>query len=376
MENNKFIIIAFISTLIFGCVKDPQDIPSGASEPVFNITGSIGTQGISIEAGKDGWTAQPLIRMSDSNLVYTSLFSQNGCVNDCNPSLEFRFYREQNITGDPLARFQHTIKPGNIDFVDADQERDSFEIILSTHPGLFMNGFSYWQDSNSVPGTTFLAEYGSVVGFDENLNVCFQSHAYTGCQYSQCISFDPKTLVPCLAHIEADLENDTLIRLVVQPEQGTPPFTYRWSNGFTTASMFLPLQNAISEVYANVTVTDALGNFTILSQTIRIQNGNVDACYFPISLKSEAIINSSLGFAAGKVEIIYRDENGIEWRSTSGQQSTGSSLIISEVEIYGLSPASQDAFKIGLSTIVELFNSAGESMTLILQDAVIPLSHS
>ncbi len=378
MKKNKLIIsIAFISILIWGCVKDPQDIPTGLTDdPVFGLAGSFGGQGLSIDAGKDGWTAQPFVRQGDSNLVYTALFSLNGCLQDCNPSLEFRYYRELPSSIDPSGGFQQTIKPGNFDFVEADQARDSFEIILSTHPGLFISGFSYWHDLN-VLDTTFFSEYGSVVGFGENLNVCFQSHAFTGCQYSQCISFDPKTLVPCLAHIEATLENDSLVRLVVQPEQGTPPFNYTWSNGFTTASMFFPLQNTNSEVFADVTVTDAKGNLTVLRQTIRIQNGNVDACYFPIALMSKAVVNLSPGFSAGKAEIIYIDENGIEWRSTSGQQANNAYMTISNVKFYGISPSNQDTYKIEFSTVVELFNIfTGESKTLVLQNAVIPLSHS
>lgn len=152
--------------------------------------------------------------------------------------------------------------------------------------------------------------------------------------------------------------------------------TSHQANGFTTASMFLPFQHATSEVYADVTVTDAMGNFTVLRQMIRIQNGNVDACYFPISLMSKAVFNSSPGFAAGKVEIVYRDENGIEWRSSSGLQSTSSSMTISDIELYGNSPSNQETYKTTLSAVVELFNSlTSESKILFLEEAIIPLSH-
>lgn len=378
MENNKFtILFSCIALVMFGCVTDPQNIPSGVtSDPVFSLAGSFGNEAIDIEAGRNSWTVQPIVYEQDSNFFYSSLFSKDRCLQDCSPSLEFKFYQQTPGSSDPSTVFHQTLKVGPVKFVGSEQERDSFKITLSTHPGLFMSGYSYWDDLN-VPGTTFLAEYGSTIGYAENLNVCFQSFAFTGCQYSQCISFDPSTLIPCIAHIEAELENPQYVRLVARPEKGTPPFQFAWSNGYTTSTILIPLQDSTTEVFADVRITDGLGNISELKQTVRIHNGDVDACYFPISLVSEAINNSSPDYAAGKVELIYMDESGAVWSSTSGIQPLNTGMTILAVEAYGLSPAAQSTFKIRLDTNVELFNqSTGESKRLILQDAVIPLSHS
>ncbi len=378
MEKSKiiFVLVACLSFLYSGCVKDPQDIPPElTADPVFGLAGSFGTQSIAIAAGMNNWTAQPVVKEGESNLVYSSLFSLDGCLLNCSPSLEFRFYRGQPATNNTEDAFRQTIKTGPVPFVQSDLERDSFEITISTHPGLFMSGYSYWEDLNG-PAATFLAEYESVIGFNEILNVCFQSLAFTGCQYSQCISFDPSTLVPCIAHIEAELENNSYVHLKVRPEKGTPPFQFQWADGSINSGIVLPLQGAESEVYADVKVTDALGNFTELKQTVRIQNGMVDACYFPISLISEPVNNASPYFAAGKAEIIYTDDLGDEWRSTGGVQPAQSSLTITDIAYFGLSPMDQATYKTQLNVIVELYNmTSGESRKLVLQNAVIPLSH-
>jgi len=376
MAKNNLFIIAAIALMIYpGCVNDPQDIPSELNtNPVFGISGSFGSEGLGINAGIDEWTVQPTVKEGESNIIYSALFSIDKCDVNCQPSLEFSFYRELPFTGDPNEDFQKTINPGPVAFVASDEERDSFNIILSTHPGLFMSGYSLWLDSHP-PGTNVFPSYESIIGFEENLNVCFQSLAYTGCNYSQCISFDPSTLVPCLARIAATMEDERWVKLTVHPE-GTSPFNIEWANGESSQNILVPfLQDSINEIFASVKVTDANGNFSDLKQTIRLQNGVVDACYFPITLMSESVNNSTPDFTAGKARITYTDENGIEWSSTAGVQSPQSFMNITNVDFFGLSPIGQTAHKVDLSTTVQLFNrSTGESKWLVLQNVTLPLS--
>jgi hypothetical protein len=373
----KFLhLIALFILILSGCVKDPQDIPSGlTSDPVFRFNGLLSTQPLNIEAGINGWTMQPIVADDDSLIVYKSIFSKDGCLDDCVPSLEFRFYQAQSSSADPASDFSQTIHTGSKEFILSHEERDSFEITMNTHPGLFMSGFSYWEDLN-VPATTYQAEYKDIFGYGEFLNVCFQSLAFTGCQYTQCLYFNPSTLIACKASIQPILEDARTMSLIVKPE-GTAPFQIEWFNGSTSQGIILPLQDSTTEVYASVTVTDALGNRTDLNQTIRLQNGIVDACYFPIFLNSTLISNGSNAFTADKVEIIYTDENGIKWSSTSGIQSSNSFISISDVQYYDVSPMNQPAFKTELSLLVDLFNEmTGESKVLEGQEVSIALSHN
>jgi hypothetical protein len=372
----KFLHLIFLFVLILsGCVKDPQDIPSGlTSDPVFRLNGLFSTQPLNIEAGMNGWTMQPIVADEDSSTIYKSIFSKDGCLDDCVPSLEFRFYEGQSSSSDPASHFSQTIKTGSKEFIRSHEERDSFEITMSTHPGLFMSGFSYWEDLN-VPATTYQAEYKDIFGYGEFLNVCFQSLAFTGCQYTQCLYFNPSTLVACKASIQPKLEDSRTMSLIVKPE-GTAPFQIEWFNGSTSQGIILPLQDSTTEVYAGVTVIDVLGNRTELNQTIRLQNGIVDACYFPIFLNSTLISIVSPAFTADKVEVIYTDENGLRWSSTSGIQSSDSFISITDVQYYDVSPMNQPAYKTDLSLKVDLFNEmTGESKVLSAQDASIALSH-
>ncbi|MGB3080653.1 MAG: hypothetical protein WBB31_16345, partial [Saprospiraceae bacterium] len=265
-------------------------------------------------------------------------------------------------------------KSGSKDFVLSHKERDSFEITLNTQSGLFMSGYSYWENLNGSV-TTLNEQFQDVVGYGQFLNVCFQSLAFTGCQYNQCIYFNPSTLIPCLASIIAKYEDSTTVSLTIKPESGTPPFQVQWFDETNAPGILLHHAESKAEFFVNVLLTDALGNRSELHQTVRVQDSIVDACYFPISLVSTPVPNYSSLNLNDRVEIIYTDENGIEWSSTSGIQPVTSYMNIGKVEYFGLSPANQPAYKTSLQLAVTLFNSAGEGKLLEAQDMTIALSH-
>lgn len=377
MESKQFILVFALGMVFFfhSCVKDPQDIPAELTEdPVFGFSGLIDGQVLNIEAGIEGWTALPVVTPGDSGLAYRSILSKNICTDHCSPSLEFRFYKSLTPALTDEQGFLQTIKNGSKELVKSEIEKDSFEIQLTTHPGLFMSGYSFWKDSNN-PVASYQPHYSTTIGYQENLNVCFHSFAFTGCHYTQCIYFDPATLIPCLSYIQPKLESARHVSLTVKP-QGTPPFQIKWANGETSSVIVLTLQDSTAEIYAGVKVTDALGNYSVLSQHIQIQNGVVNACYFPISLISQPVTSTAPSFTADKVEIVYIDENNVEWKSTGGVQSLNASMIITDVVYYGLSPfEAQPAYKVSFSMQVDLFNALGEVKTLLTQNAAIPLSH-
>lgn len=369
------ILSLILIVLIISCVKDPQDIPPGLTgDPVFGLTADLEGTPVKIEAGIESWTSLPLVVIKDSLQVYTSVFSLDGCLDQCSPSWTFSFYQDVPVANDPAMAFTNTIHAGPKDFVLSALEVDSFDISLTTHPGLFMSGYSYWEDLNG-PTTTFLHEFESVIGYQENIDVCFQSLAYTGCQYTQCIHFDPTTLVPCLISIVPKLETPNYVSLSVRPE-GTPPFQIEWFNEDTYSSIVIPVQDSVAEIYAGVTVIDALGNRSQLSQTIRVQDLAVDACYFPITLLSSPIENNSSGIVANRAEISYRDQDGVLWSSSLGVQPRNSKIFIDQVSTYGLSPDNQQTFLVDLSITAQLFNEiTGKSRLFQTQRLSIPLSH-
>lgn len=365
----------FLVLGIGSCVKDPQDIPAGfAGDPVFGLTGKLDGEDKVIEAGKQNWTALPVILQKDSLLVYTSVLSIDGCLEQCSPSWTFSFYQAAPVVADPGEAFSNTIQTGVKEFVLSDLEVDSFDISLTTHQGLFMSGYSYWEDLNG-PTTTFLHNFGSVVGYQENIDVCFQSLAYTGCQYSQCIHFDPTTIVPCLISIEPKLETPDYVSLTVRPE-GTPPFQVEWFNDSTSSTIVVPVQGGVAQIYAGVQVTDALGNRSQLSQTIRVQDTAVDACYFPITLVSNPIENTSSSVIANRVEITYRDDAGVLWSSSFGAQPAASMMFIDQVIPYGFSPDHQPAYLVeGRISALLFHENSGESRLFHTDRISIPLSH-
>jgi hypothetical protein len=361
---------------LLSCVKDPQDIPSGVTgDPIFGMVAGFGNESVTIEAGKNQWTILPSIQQEDSAVVYSAVFSQNGCLPDCSPSWTFRFYQAASTINNPLQEFNSTIVTGDKAYVLSELERDSFRVTLTTHPGLFMSGYSYWEDLNN-PNTSFFHEFESTVGYQENINVCFQSLAFTGCQYKQCIYFDPVTEIPCLAYIEPIFESPRYISLNVRPE-GTPPFDIRWFNESTASSIVIPVQDSsLAEIYAAVSVTDALGNRSDLYQTIRIQNGKVDACYFPIELSSIPINNSSGEINAGRVEIIYMDANGVEWKSTGGVQPGEALFTIEQISNYGASHLAMTTYIVELQVHAVLFsNASGESRSFETERLTVSLGH-
>ncbi|MEP6646671.1 MAG: hypothetical protein ABJC12_06255 [Saprospiraceae bacterium] len=369
-------MVAVCLTFVWlGCVKDPQDIPSGlTTDPVFGLIGNFGTEAFNIQAGNNEWTDQPTTLEGNSSIMYSSIFSKDACLEQCKPSLEFRFYSANSPSGNMESDFLQTIKTGSKDLVMSHQERDSFEISVNTQQGLFMSGYSYWENQNGS-AISLDEDFVDVIGFGQYLDVCFQTLAYSGCQYSQCIHFNPATLTPCLASIHAKYEDSRTVSLNVVPEMGHAPFQIQWFDQSSDKSILLYHQDTDAEFYVGVIVTDAVGNSTVINQSIRLQDTILDECYFPISVQSVPVPNTDPSTLFNRAEIIYTDENGVEWSTSSGSQQQTPLVLIRDVTYFGLSPLHQPTYKVTLDINVELFNTAGVSKTFAVQGATIALSH-
>lgn len=377
MGKDKLLIFLLSAILLAGCVKDIQDIPESLTHnPVFKMQVSIDQQILNIEAGTNGWIMQPSVYQADSNVVYSSLFAQEGCPDDCGPSFEFNFYRTMLFTENSAEDFENTIRNGNKDYVLSDAERLSYDIFLSTHPALFMSGYSQWNDLN-LPGTSNELVYQCNIGYGQDLHVCFESVAISGCQYSQCIRFDPATITPCLSYIIPKIISPNFISLTAVP-QGTPPFKFQWYGDSIdlNSTVILPLQDSMTEVFANVVVTDARGNRSALKQVIRISNGNSDPCYFPIHLESIPFTRMNAVDFADKVEISYRDEDGVEWRSIAGVQTPQSQFLIHQLSYFDDTHDGIPAYKTEVSFNADMYNTlTGEVRRLSTENAVIAVGY-
>lgn len=360
---------------ITSCVKDPQDIPPGfTGEAVFGMQATLDNAAFNIEAGFDQWTDLPLTEVIDSVQTYKSIFSIDGCLDACSPSIAFTFFQSLPMTGDASQDFASTIRPGTKLFVQSGTELDSFAVSLMTHPALFMSGYSFWEDL-TVPSNSFFPEWQTTVGYQQLIDVCFQSQVYTGCQYKQCVVFNPATEVPCLSRIEPKLENPRYLSLRVKPT-GTAPFTVLWSNGSAAQTIVIPLQDTVAEIYASVLVEDALGNRSQLAQMIRLQNDMVDACYFPIELSSELVVNGSIASRQNRVEIAYTDEDGVIWTTKDGIQKPDSKVVIEQVSYYGPSPSGQASFMVELTVDALLYDaSSGLAKEFKSERLTLALSH-
>lgn len=357
------------------CVKDPQDIPPGmTTDPQFGMSAHFGNEVIDINAGVAGWTAVPVVNEADSFHVYAAVMSQNGCIHQCTSSWTFNFIQATSTSFNEEDKFLNTIRQGPVDFVLSDAERDSFAVSISTHPDVFLNGVSYWEDPGSS-NFTYSSELTENIGSNEIFDICFQSIVYAGCQYNQCVYFTPSTLIPCIAHIEASVVDGRYVKLTVVPE-GTPPFQIDWEDGPSTSSIVVAAASPVQDIYAQVTVTDANGNRAELMQTVRLDSTIVDACYYPIAIESHSFTDYSAGIAAGDLEVVHVDEAGSEWRSTKTIQPGESHAEIHEVSYYGLSPEGWPTYKAAMSIHVLLANSStGETRWFDASDIVLPLSH-
>jgi len=367
-------LLAFL-VMHSACVKDPQDIPAGFDgDPVFGLQGLFGQAALDIRAGEDRWTMLPIPGTREGHPYYSGLFSQDGCTPDCSPSLEIGFHALSTPGQDPKAGFLATIATGNKLALGPDASADSFQVSFSTHPGLFMSGYSYWQDASGPP-QTFAPSYAQAVGPNAAIGVCFESFLYTGCQYSQCLYYRPAAGDPCQAYLEATWVDSGFVRLTVRPS-GTAPFSYAWYYGQSTQSILVPVQQDVSELYASVEVHDALGNSTRLSQLIRIQDGVIDPCYFPIYVQAESVPRAYDQTHAGRAVIRYVEESGAEWTSYGVDQPAGSLVAITSSEMYERSPLGGPAYKVGIQLNVLLHNRlTGEDRWLVVPDGVIALGY-
>jgi hypothetical protein len=370
-------LAVLICMMGLSCVKDPQDIPSGLDgNPVFGLHGQFGSDQIHQDAGIDLWTFVPTIEQGDSLYIYSSTLSMDRCLDNCPSSWTFNVYQNVSSLQGQEEKFLNTVKPGPIDFVLSDVERESYVVTVGTHPDLFMNGVSFWEDLNN-PDTTYASTLVSTVSYQEGFNACFQSAVYAGCQYQQCIHFDPSTGVPCTVHIEAQvvLDSGRYVILTAKPD-GVGPFQIQWADGPTSSSVVIPIQNLTTDIAVDVTVTDINGNSTELLQNVRLQDGIVDVCYYPISVSSTTLTDYSTALAAGDLEVIHIDEAGAQWRSTGAIQPAESFAQVNSVDYFSLSPGGFPAYKVSLSLKVLLTNvDTGESRWFETSDLTLPLGH-
>jgi hypothetical protein len=374
---NKLLIMLLVLVGLSACVKDPQDIPEGGviDDPAFRIEGSFDGKNVIIEAGNDNWTAFPSTISLDSSIVYTSTFSKFGCTQYCTPSWTFNFYQALPGTGNPNEDFLNTVHAGEINYVPSDEELVAYEIQVNTHDDLFYTGFSSWEDVNN-PMDSFGSVFNTVVAYGDSLDMCFHSYSlYLGCQYNQCISYDPATGIPCSGYIQTNKLTDGAIMLTVKPT-GTAPFIIEWMNGETTPSVVVQYEPGNVAIYADVRVTDANGNSMQITQTVIIENGVIDACYFPIEV--ESIISGSVSpeQLAGGMEIIYIDAEGNEWRSSAAPQPQESFVHIHDVEYFADAPNAEKAYKTSMDVRMRLTNkSTGESKLFEVEELVVPFSY-
>jgi hypothetical protein len=377
MEITKTIIATVLATALLagGCVKDPQDIPgTSETDPVFGFAGSFGQQDFMVQAGVDRWTMVPVTSDLDGNTVYAGVFSEDGCLEACSPAIRFDFYQAVPGTGSPAGYFNMTIRPGQKDYVHADLPADSFLVNFSTHPGLFMSGYSYWENQNAPP-LAFTPAYGQAVGAQSALEVCFESFQFTGCQYSQCVYFQPATGTPCLAYIEAAWLDTGFVKLTVRP-RGNGPFTYEWYHGQTTPSILVPIQTDMVDVLAGVTVRDASGNSSRINQLVRIQDALIDPCFFPINISTEAIPREYAETYANRTAIRWTDESGLEWSTATVEQPSDAYFEILSVTPYADSPAGDPAYKVEIAMRALLQHPAtGETRWLQTDRSTIALSY-
>lgn len=377
MATKIFHIIGIVLVFVLSsCVKDPKDIPGGFNEDsVFRLKAYFGSDSLNVDAGSQAWTMLPMTTSEEGQFTFNSVFSKNGCLENCTPSIKFTFFQSTSSGQNaPENIFNETIKPGLKEFVLPGEVTDSFHLSFSTHPGLFMNGLSYWENTN-MPPVSFFPVYQNQVGPNDGVEVCFQSFQYTGCQYSQCMTYIPSTQQPCIAYIEPVLENDRFIRLTARVS-GTPPFQYFWEYGDSTQTSFIPVTPLVNEVHASVYIVDGAGNSTHLSQLIKISDMVVDPCYFPIDINTESVpIDFENGFA-NKAIICVTDSSGENWCSNGVEQTAVSSLAIHSIEEYLNSPNGEESYLVSLSGNIILENElTGETKLFAISDAVISLSH-
>lgn len=367
--------ILTLYVLCAACVKDPQDIPNGLTEdPAFGMKGQFGQDAIDINAGIATWTAVPEAVIDNGGIVYKTVISRNNCGESCEDAWTFRFY--PNLSGGTNAteRFLQTMQTGDKQIAPSGMELDSTLISLATHPDLFLNGYSFWEDVSNAQ-TINAHSYNVTLGHQQSISACLQSYAYTGCQYMQCIYYNPATGVPCITYIEPKLESARYLVLTVRP-QGTPPFQISWDGGATGSTIVIPLQDSSAVVYANVSVTDYHGNRSELVQNIRVHEGVVDACYFPVQLTALSVPNQNPEIVANQLAIEYVDSEGFLWTTHAAQQNTESFAWIEQVRYYDVAPYGQPAYKVDMRLKALLTNtSTGESRWLDLTEMRLPVSH-
>lgn len=335
MRTKYMLVWGLVCFLGINACREPQLPEPEPGTPVFWIESSIDGEPWSATAGEEGYFMHTsYIESEDGVYVLVGKLSPFNC-GDCRESLEIRIWDEMPAEqrddvgfgeGLPLGAYSYRLDGG---IPGPDIFRVAFENQSNgTAPITYQWDFG---DGDSSQTASPVHEYGPSVSSE--VEVCLDSEDADGCVTRICNEVLLEE-APCTVDFSHELTPGTSYVTFKAEATGTPPFIYRWDFGDgVTATLGNPgyfyAQPGQYEVCLEV--TDFFGCTRSICKNIAADPVLCETG-FSYEVQKVGTVDPEPQFR--RVEVIWLDKEGQEFRSDRYEQPLTSSFLVDELKDY------------------------------------------
>jgi len=351
---NTWIIFCILFYLSCNKIELPIKI---AEAPIFEVKAVLGTQALNLAAGKENVILDTRFQQDELNVLkLIGELKKKDCVPPCPSSLRITL-RQNNreFTANPT----RSIKTGRRAFFNA--PTDSFLIHTKNTSILSNTGMAKYNFSWTVNDKKFTERENLSININPLVrnNVCMYVSHPDGSNASQCQAVD-YNLADSFPGLKVNIVPQNVSNrgwVLVPVISGIGPFKYTWNNKSSDPSIELDLKQPSSNC---LTVVDSRGNMASscidINPEAKIKcQANFDLNYDQSRLKEFIQFNS--------VEIIYVDDQGFRYASSSQVQPTASFFEILEESPYEDNDLKQATKKLKLNFDLYLYGNNRPRMT-------------
>jgi len=384
-----FPIFFFLSFLLIALSCKKEKLPGSGGEtvgtPEFSLDNMIdGVMGTFAAGMEDYYMFTEYELDEDSIFVFSGTLKKEDCETDCGSELRVEFRDVQKGVVNSGFRIDKAIRCGFYSFKDANSQyvfggREPFVSNNIYKVNLFgetnaTGAVSYdWIYEDDIergmvkgikdPVIIFTAlppGKNSIFGLtveDEDGNKCYREHT----------SIIGRGYELCYADFEGELMSNGKIKLSAVVEGGLEPFNFMWSTGETTPSIEVDSEEGEYEL-SILSGTDRCTN--LIRKTVKLEGNTVKtiSCSFTWDDDNNTWkkfrFESGMRFHFGTVAMIYKDENGKEFRSDTDEQAESNFFEVLSVEPFENNENGEKTIKLEIKYLADVFDENGNKKTI------------
>jgi hypothetical protein len=378
IEKGLYLFIPlFILILGTGC-GDELELPEPQLEtPVFSVSAELNGQPFQWQAGVEDYYMFTDFEQDNAGVyTFSGRMAQDDCNNNCAGSLAFYFRgQEARSQGEPVAppfspgqNFPFSPVP---DSVEVEYQVQFSNLSIGLNP---VGGSVFWEfEGQNTPSTDFNP---SILYEEEGYYTICLTISSNSCTQVSCLDIQLGGEGNCYTALNYTADSSGQYFLSALPFNGTPPYSYEWSDGSITQQVILS-PNILGPQC--VTITDAEGCTAEACAIVAYNQGlgNYDICYagFSYDTAVDTLFVQQNPLQLGTVALAYEAADGKVYRSDFAPGKGQGQLNILSVEPFENNENGLPTQKLEITFSATLYDNSGNSLLLENGTAVIALAY-